>query len=118
MSASSLPGPGSAVVPDDALTDIEINVLDYLRSRQPYTFRVAELAMAILYESKGTNPAIRTALRKLNLAGYPIVLDQHGARYSENVDELYRYRESLWQRAERIIARTTALTNIIRRLES
>lgn len=116
MSALSLHNPGSVVVPEDELVGIEAKVLGFLRQDHRWVgvrFTMAEIADGIGIDSGGTCPQIRKAIRNLNMKGYPVVINDIGARLATCREDLFEYREALWQRAEKIIARAHALTQIV-----
>lgn len=117
MSESKLHEPGTDV--DLDLTGVEKEVLHLLHESMGRHVTTDELAFgSSLIPATRTNSMVRQALRSLNMKGWPIAVSGRGAMLTGDVDELYRYRESLWRRAEKIIARAHALTNIIKRHEA
>lgn len=98
--------------------ELDTQVLEFLtNSWDPMT--ADQIAQGVrLYEDSLTCPRIRASIRRLNLEGHPIVSTAHGFLYTLDPDQLYAYRERLWSRAEQIIVRAHAITNIVRKLEN
>lgn len=98
--------------------DPKADILSLLKAMPDMVFTARQIAARCCLDTTGTCPEVRRLICELNMDGEPIVSNNKGFFYTEDEEALYKYRESLWFRAEAIIVRAHAITKTIRSLQN